>query len=153
MAQHLVIWWISRVYFKNTYFALGYREGSIHGLPLWLSWYRIRLQYGRTGFNPWVGKIPWRRERLPTPLLWPGEFRVLYSPWGCKELDTTERLSLSYMSGLLLCFGFPLFLLIFFFSICSVSYWGESVDLLQVLILYSPFILACFALCIWELCC
>ena len=26
------------------------------------------------GFDPWVGKIPWRRERLPTPVFWPGEF-------------------------------------------------------------------------------
>ena len=25
------------------------------------------------GFYPWVGKIPWRRERLRTPVLWPGE--------------------------------------------------------------------------------
>ena len=25
-------------------------------------------------FNPWVGKIPWRRERLPTLVFWPGEF-------------------------------------------------------------------------------
>jgi len=37
-----------------------------------------------------VGKIPWRRERLPTPVFWPGEFYGLYSPWGHKELDTTE---------------------------------------------------------------
>ena len=29
------------------------------------------------GFNPWVGKIPWRRERLPTPVFWPGEFHGL----------------------------------------------------------------------------
>ena len=34
---------------------------------------RICLQYRRPGFNPWVGKIPWRREWKPTPLL-PGEF-------------------------------------------------------------------------------
>ena len=40
--------------------------------------------------NPWVGKIPWRRERLPTPVFWPGEFHGLYSPWGRKESDTTE---------------------------------------------------------------
>ena len=40
--------------------------------------------------DPWVGKIPWRRERLPTPVFWPGEFHGQYSPWGCKELDTTE---------------------------------------------------------------
>ena len=29
---------------------------------------------GRAGFDPWVGKIPWRRERLPTPVFWPREF-------------------------------------------------------------------------------
>ena len=34
--------------------------------------------------------IYWRRERLPTPVLWPGEFHRLYSPWGRKESDTTE---------------------------------------------------------------
>jgi len=48
----------------------------------------------RPGFDPWVGKIPWRRERLPTPVFWPGEFHGLYSPWGLKESDTTERLAL-----------------------------------------------------------
>ena len=37
---------------------------------------------GRPGFHPWVGKIPWRRERLPIPVFWPGEFQGLYSPWG-----------------------------------------------------------------------
>ena len=44
--------------------------------------------------EPWVGKIPWRREWLPTPVFLPGE-----SPWteepgtgslcGCRESDTT----------------------------------------------------------------
>ena len=53
---------------------------------------------GRPGFDPWIGKTPWRRERVPTPVFWPGEFYGLYSPWGCKESDTTERLSLS-LSG------------------------------------------------------
>ena len=37
------------------------------------------------GFDPWVGKIPWRRERLPTPVFWPEEFHGLHSPWGPKE--------------------------------------------------------------------
>ena len=50
---------------------------------------------GRPGFDPWVGKIPSRRERLPTPVFWPGEFHGLYSPWGRKESDRTEQLSLS----------------------------------------------------------
>ena len=50
---------------------------------------------GDLGSIPWVGKIPWRRERPPTPVFWPEEFHRLYSPWGRKESDTTEQLSLS----------------------------------------------------------
>ena len=48
-----------------------------------------------TWFDPWAGKIPRRRERLPTPVFWPGEFHGLYSSWGHKESDTTEQLLLS----------------------------------------------------------
>ena len=48
-------------------------------------------QCRRPGFDPWVGKIPWRRERVPTTIFWTGEFHGLYSPWGHKELDTTEQ--------------------------------------------------------------
>ena len=60
--------------------------GSSHGK-------RICLQCRRSRFDPWVGKIPWRKERLPIPVFWPGEFHGLYSPWGRQELDTTERLN------------------------------------------------------------
>ena len=50
--------------------------------------------------NPWVGKIPWRRKWQPTPVFLPGESHgqrspAGYSPWDCKELDMTERLSLT----------------------------------------------------------
>ena len=48
----------------------------------------------RLGFDPWVGKIPWRRECLPTPVFWRGEFHGLFSPWGRKELDMTLGLAL-----------------------------------------------------------
>ena len=48
-----------------------------------------------TWFDSWVGKIC-RRDRLPTPAFWPGEFHGLYAPWGHKESDTTERLSHSH---------------------------------------------------------
>ena len=34
------------------------------------------LQCGRPGFDPWVGKIPWRRAWQPTSVFWLGE-----SPW------------------------------------------------------------------------
>ena len=37
---------------------------------------------------------PWKRESLPTPVFCPGEFHGGYSLWGCKELDTTKRLSI-----------------------------------------------------------
>ena len=33
--------------------------------------------------------MPWRREKLPTPVFWPGE-------WGHKESDTTKQLSLHF---------------------------------------------------------
>ena len=33
------------------------------------------MQFRRPGFNPWVGKIPWRREWQPTPVFLPGEFQ------------------------------------------------------------------------------
>ena len=57
---------------------------------------KICLQFRRPGFDPWVGKIPWRREKLPTPIFLPREFHgqrslvsyshlVCYSPWGRKE--------------------------------------------------------------------
>ena len=52
------------------------------------------------GLIPWVGKIPWRRKWQPIPVFLLGKFhgqRSLagYSPWGHKESDMTEPLSLS----------------------------------------------------------
>ena len=48
-------------------------------------------RHRRCGFNPWVGKIPWRREWQPTPVFLPGQRNLVgYSPWGRKESDTTE---------------------------------------------------------------
>ena len=69
-------------------------HSSILGFPLWLIWWRIHLQCWRPGSDLWVGKIPWRRERLPIQVFWPGEFHGLHSPCGHKESDTTKRLSL-----------------------------------------------------------
>ena len=39
---------------------------SMACLSWWLRWKRVCLQCGRPGFNPWVGKTPWRRDWLPT---------------------------------------------------------------------------------------
>ena len=63
------------------------------------SWRRIHQQRGRQGLDL-LEKIPWRREHLPTQVFSPGEFHgqkslAGYSPWGLKELDTAEQLTLS----------------------------------------------------------
>ena len=56
----------------------------------------------RCGFNPWVGKIPWRRKWQPTPVFLPRESHgqrslVGHGPWGHKEPDTTETTSHAYL--------------------------------------------------------
>ena len=61
---------------------------------------RVCLQCGRPEFNPWDGKFPWGRKWQPTPVFLPGEFHgqrslVGCSPWGHKESDRTEWLTLS----------------------------------------------------------
>ena len=56
----------------------------IHLKTTIIKWLHVN---GRPGLDPWVGKIPRRRERLPTPVFWSGEFHGLYSPGGRKELD------------------------------------------------------------------
>ena len=58
--------------------------------------YQLNYQ-GRPGFNTRAGKISWRREWQPTPAFLPGESHrqrslECYSPGGCKESDTMERL-------------------------------------------------------------
>ena len=82
---------------------LGLIQGAI-GLPRWLSgkesaWQCRRLR--RCGLDPWDGKIPRRRKWYPTLVLLWGQShgqrsQVGYSPWGGKELDTTEQLSPRY---------------------------------------------------------
>ena len=74
---------------------------SRKGLPRWLSGKESGCQcsrHKRCRYNPWVGKIPWKRKWQPTPVFLPGEFhgqrsQVGCSPWGHKELDTTEQLT------------------------------------------------------------
>ena len=69
-------------------------------------------RYKRYRFDPWVGKIPWRRAWLSTPVFLPGEplgqknrqggGGGCYSPRGWKEWDTTEQLTLSHFQDELL---------------------------------------------------
>ena len=55
------------------------------------------------GFDPWVGKIPWRREWQCTPVFWSGESHgqrslAVYSLWVHKESDITEQLTLAELA-------------------------------------------------------
>ena len=43
------------------------------GLPWWLRWKRIHLQFRKPRFDPWVEKILWRRKWQPTPVFLPGK--------------------------------------------------------------------------------
>ena len=59
---------------------------------------------GLGSFNPWIGKIPWRREWQPTPVFLPGKSHgqrslVGYGPWGLEQSDMTEATEHEYCSG------------------------------------------------------
>ena len=54
-------------------------------------------RHKRCLFDPWVGKVPWRRALQPTPVFLPGKSHgqrrlVGCCLWGRIESDTTERL-------------------------------------------------------------
>ena len=70
---------------------------TLFRLPWWLRRSSVCLQCCRPRFNPWVGKISWRRKWHPTPIFLPGKSHrrrslLGYSPWRRKESDTTEQL-------------------------------------------------------------
>ena len=67
------------------------------GLPRWLNGKESACQRRRYGFDPWVGKIPWRRKWQHSPVFLPRKYHwqkslAGYGPQGQKELDMTEWL-------------------------------------------------------------
>ena len=75
----------------------GRSLGEGIGYPLQYSWASLVAQLVKNPpamWETWVQCLGWEdplgNGRLPTPVLWPGEFHGLYSPWGHKESDTTE---------------------------------------------------------------
>ena len=69
-----------------------------------------RNEYGKSAltfkntFDPWVGKIPWRRKLQPIPVLLPGKshgLRILvgHSPWSHKDSDTTTQTRKKHKEG------------------------------------------------------
>ena len=92
--------------------AFGFCYDVMQGFPGGTSGKEYACQdrrHKRLGFNPWIGKIPWRKKWQPTPLFLPGESHRQRSlvgcrPFGCKELDMTERLNThAWQSAPILC--------------------------------------------------
>ena len=67
-----------------------------YGLPRWLSGKESSCQCRRLGFDPWVGKISWRRKWQPTPVFFPGKSHgqrrlAGYSPGGEVGVGVTNK--------------------------------------------------------------
>ena len=82
-------WWAAVFGVTQSWTRLNWLSSST-----WLS----SLQCRGPGFDPWVRKILWRRERQPTPVFLPGgshgqRILVVYSPWGHERSDTPEWLT------------------------------------------------------------
>ena len=86
---------------------LGESAGERIGYPLQYSWASLVTELLKNlpaMQETWVRSLSWEdplekgtatHSSYP---LWPGEFHGLYSPWGCKESDTTEQYSLVHFS-------------------------------------------------------
>ena len=75
-------------------FIVDYKLASINSISLvslsyrsWASLVAQQVKNPPAMWETWVGKIPWGREKLPTPVFEPGKFHGLCSPWDCKESD------------------------------------------------------------------
>ena len=94
----------------------GRSTGEGIGYPLHYSWVSLvaqlvknPLQCGRPGFDPSVGKIPWRRKWQPTPVFLPEtclkqRSLVGYGPWGHRELTQLSTAQQQYLYYYYSCF-------------------------------------------------
>ena len=81
-----------------------YKLYNVTWLPRWHSGKESTCQcrrYKRCGFDPSVGKSPWRRKGQATPVFLPGKSHgqknlVGYSPWGHQELDVTDHTRMAW---------------------------------------------------------
>ena len=80
------------VFLDDSTYYKGFPGGSV-----------VNSQCRRCGFDPWVGKMPWRKKWQSTPVFLPGKSHgqrslVGYGPWDCKESDnlvTKQQLQLT----------------------------------------------------------
>ena len=70
-------------------------------LPQWLSGKESACQFRRPRFNSWIGKIPWRRKRQPTPVFLPEESLWTEEPGGLQAMGSQSQTQLSMYVQLL----------------------------------------------------
>ena len=98
------------LYIQNVHRILQHLQCSAYTMMASLMAQMVRRlsMMQETRFNPWVGKISWRRKWQPTPVSRGRRNLVGYSPWGLNESDMTERLHFLFFH-LYLIFGHTLF--------------------------------------------
>ena len=69
-----------------TYFKLK----EPYGLPWWLSGKESTCQCRRCGFEPWAGKLPWRRKGNPLQYSFPGNLMNRGAWWATVHGVTKE---------------------------------------------------------------
>ena len=101
-------WWRIRLQCKRPWFSFW--VGKIHwrsdrlptpvflGFPCGSAGKESACNAGDLGFIPGLGRSPGEGKGYALQYSGPGEFHGLYCPWGCKESDTTEWLSLTFPS-------------------------------------------------------
>ena len=122
---------------------LGRSPGEVIGYPFQYSWASLVTQLVK---NPpamrktWVGKIPWRREQLPTPVFWPGwqsqtelsDFHFHMTLYNIPYGSHVYSLSLPpYLSGKLSFACIPFAFFLFFFCFYSFIYFNWRIITLQ----------------------
>ena len=68
-------------------------------LPWWLSGKESACKCRRPRFDPWAGKIPWRRDWLPTPVFLPGETHGQRSLAGYIQFTGLQRVGCDWVTN------------------------------------------------------
>ena len=125
--------------------------------PWWLRWKRIHLQCGRPRFDPWVEKVPWRREWQPSPVFLPGEFHEQRLQFmGSQRVGqdwVKNSLTFMLLMNLRLREDVVLFQVFFPGQITGALFWNWALLLEYVFwdcFLFSRLSLTCFP--VWRLC-
>ena len=84
------------IFSMQVFFLFAYCLYPFAGFPCGSAGKESTCHVGYLGSIPGLGRSPGEGKGYPTAVFLSGEFHALYTPWGQKESDTNERLSLNY---------------------------------------------------------